>query len=231
MLHRSLLVVSLVMVVLLIVECPRSGQSASKSPADCTWQFAGSYRKPVKLRTGAQATNYTDLNNGQLVTVAQFLQTVCGFDPQVPQQIPNAAMPGLETVRVKLHGFLLGAKFERTGDHDIHVEIGDQVQWHTPHLVVEVPPGPAYCLARTHLCDLIKADVGNTAFLTNDRWILNNPPEVTVTGYIFLDGIHAGNSRDFCHKSGGRGLRAHGLGSQVKGCWEVHPVTAVAAGP
>jgi hypothetical protein len=140
-------------------------------------------------------------------------------------------MPGLETTRVKLSGFLLGAKFERTGDHDIHVEIGDQAQCQTPHLVVEVPPGPAYCQARTNLCNLISAGVGDATFRSKDRWILTNPPAVIVTGYIFLDGVHAGNSRDFCHKSGGRGLRAQGLGSQVQGCWEVHPVTAVERAP
>src|SRR5947209_7249865 len=123
MFRRSLFIAALISALVLLVQYPQPGQSASKSPADCTWQFAGSYRKAMKLRTGANAAGYTDLNNGQPVTVAQFLQTVCSFDSQVPSHIPTSAMQGLETIRVKLRGYLLGAKFERTGDHDIHVEI------------------------------------------------------------------------------------------------------------
>src|SRR5437660_10270024 len=84
----------------------------------------------------------------------------CSVDGDLPSPIPaTKAMPGIETQTVTLDGFLVAAKFEATADHDIHAEIAESPKWETPHVVVEVRPGPAYCDSRKKVGSLVKAEV------------------------------------------------------------------------
>src|SRR4051812_27227720 len=127
---RRLLLAVTVLATLLAPELHQPGQGATKSPSDCDWTFGGKYRKMVKNRTSADAVGYTVLNGGKPISVDQFLTLVKSFDAMVPVPIPaTTAMFGLESIQVKMQGFLLGAKFERSEDKDIHVEIGDVSDW------------------------------------------------------------------------------------------------------
>lgn len=204
-----------------------------KPPDDCDWSFDGSDRKWVKLRTVQQEQNYTKLGSEAApLTLDQLYDTVKSFNDQVPQNlrtVPRSRpMSQLETVRVTVRAFLLGAKFERDGDKDFHAEMGASADWNTRHFVIEVPPGAAYCDARKATWELIKQDrLAHGQSPQTDRHIMNQPVEVLVTGYVFLDAFHGrtSNSRQFHEISGGRGLRKPGGGSKVKGIWEIHPVT------
>src|SRR5262245_5036010 len=99
---------------------------------DCSLSFKGSYRKAVKNRKAADGTNYTNHNNGNAIKVADWFNLVCGFDPQLKGKSITTStnvIDGIETTKVSLEGFLLGARFERnvhTGDgkdNDFHIEI------------------------------------------------------------------------------------------------------------
>lgn len=62
-------------------------------------------------------------NRGRHITVERWYEIVCGLASKVPdkREIPEEeTIPGLETVRVTLKGYLLAAKFERGEDHDVH---------------------------------------------------------------------------------------------------------------
>ncbi len=200
----------------------------AKQPADdCAWQFAGHARKAVKLRTAAQGTTYDNHNNGDPISLDNWFEMVCAFDDQVPAHIPaTKAIKDVETVRVTLRGFLLGARFERDDDHDIHAELGATNDWDTKHVIVEIPPGAEWCQARQALWGLVEDDIRQAhGSLESDRWILHQPPEVLVSGYVFLDSAHG--STNYCHANGGRGLHKGQSGSKVQGLWEIHPVFSV----
>ena len=190
---------------------------------DCSLQFQGSARKAVKLRTKDSGKDYKKVSNGDAISVSDWLKMTCSLDGDVPSQIPaTKAMPGIETQTVTLDGFLVAAKFEATADHDIHAEIAESPKWETPHVVVEVPPGPAYCDARKKLWSLVKAEL--PANSTSTIHVMETPPKVRITGYVFLDSAHG--STKFCKTSGGRGIHHNGT-QQVIGLWEVHPVLEV----
>src|SRR5215216_6324488 len=79
------------------------------------------------------------------------------------------------------------------------------------------------CL-RAAMMGLFRADGGTSA----RRHIFNRPPQVDVTGYLFLDAAHMRARRtDFCTDNGGRGIRAGRGASPVRGIWELHPVTGL----
>src|SRR6516164_6164718 len=54
--------------------------------AGCDLDFAGSARKAVKLRKAGQ--DYKKQNDGDPITVADFLSLVCGLDSEVTKPIP-----------------------------------------------------------------------------------------------------------------------------------------------
>jgi len=87
-----------------------------------------------------------------------------------------------------------------------------------------VPPGPAYCDARKKVWSLVKAEL--PAKSTNTIHVMETPPKVRITGYVFLDSAHG--STKFCQTSGGRGIHHNGT-QQVRGLWEVHPVLEVSS--
>ena len=191
---------------------------------DCSLIFKGSYRKAVKNRKAADGANYTVHNNGDAISVKDWFDLVCGFDPQLKGKnitTSTKAMNGFETVKVTLEGFLLGARFERQvhqgdgKDNDFHVEISDQSKWKSKHVIVEVPPGPEYCEARKRIFDLVKQDGCG-----GDKCILKTPVKIQVTGFVFLDGAHGKT----CLIK--RGMVVGGV-TGAEGAWEIHPVLEV----
>jgi hypothetical protein len=217
---------------------------AAQAPDDCSLTFQGSYREAVELRLPDQS-GYTTFNNGQAITVSQwFNQLADPLDPKVPRkpQTNTPAMPGVETTQVTLTGFLVAVRFERFvpggtehGDNDFHCEIAGQPTWNTDHVVVEVPPGPAYCDARKKVWQMAKDDSAQSGQPLADTHIFAQPPSVAVTGYVFLDGIHARRGTihyaDAIGKAAGRGITGPGKPRKVRGLWEIHPVLSVAAAP
>jgi hypothetical protein len=208
-------------------------EAAQQAPDDCNLQFTGSDRKRVKLRTEADGRNYFRVNGGRPIDIPGWFREVCTLDAAVPALNRISAtrpLDQLETRRVTIRAFLLGAKFESgNGDHDIHAEIGAVANWNTEHVVIEIPPSQTYCNPRTTLWGLVKEDARRAGVRLRDRHILTRPVEILVTGYVFLDSIHARSARrgDFCVQNGGRGIRNQGTGSRVRGLWEIHPVLEV----
>lgn len=192
---------------------------------NCDLPFAGKSRKDVKLRTVADGRRYSTINGGQPISVAQWMAMACStFDPATEgEAIKDSPINGVETQKVTVEGYLMAARFEDGGDHDIHAEIADEPVWSSQnhHVIVEIPPGQAYCAARKQLWDLVADSVKHG----KNYAVLENGPRVTVTGYVFLDTGHGGSH--FCTNSGGRGIKDSGGHSDVRGLWEVHPVLEV----
>ncbi|MBC8028720.1 MAG: hypothetical protein H7Z16_01300 [Pyrinomonadaceae bacterium] len=124
----------------------------------------------------------------------------------------------MEKLTVKLKGFVMAMKLDP--DNDLHIQIADTATpYRQAQIIVEIPPGGAYCDARTKMMELFRADGGMT--LSRGRaYLFSVPPQVDATGYLFLDSHH-GTS---CTRSGGRGIRNGRQTSPVKGTWEIHPV-------
>ena len=68
--------------------------ASAKSPDNCTWGFAAKVRKQVKLRKDADGTNYGTLNNGNPVTVDQWLERLFIHPPGSRHGAAPASQPG-----------------------------------------------------------------------------------------------------------------------------------------
>lgn len=91
-------------------------------------------------------------------------------------------------------------------------------------MVVEIPPGADYCDARSAMMELFRADGGDR--ITGH--VFKHPPQVELTGYLFLDAAHMRAGRtDYCTNNGGRGIHGTLKNSPVRGIWEVHPVVSL----
>lgn len=85
---------------------------------DCSWTYAGSDRAAVKNRSATQRS--TQVNRGRSITVGGWYDLVCPLGNQVPPKSEiseDRPIPGLETMKVILRGFILTVKFERGEDH------------------------------------------------------------------------------------------------------------------
>src|SRR6266487_647347 len=115
-----------VLLLLTVVGMAGAGKSVvfAQAADDCSWTYAGSDRAAVKNRPITQES-YTQVNAGKPITIADWYDLVCPMGKQVPpkSEISDKPMPGLETQKVTLRGFILTAKFERGEDHDIHAEV------------------------------------------------------------------------------------------------------------
>ena len=81
-----------------------------------------------------------------------------------------------------LRAFVLAVK--RDEDNDLHVQIGDNATpYKQPQIIVEIPPSSAYCDGRSNMMNLFRADGGSSLA----KYVFNDPPEVEVTGYLFLE--------------------------------------------
>jgi hypothetical protein len=125
----------------------------------------------------------------------------------------------VEKVTVTLRGFVMAMK--RDPDNDLHVQIADAARpYRQAQIIVEIPPGAAYCDARSKMMDLFLADGGTRL----SGYAFRNPPLVQVTGYLFLDSTHGPS----CTANGGRGIKNGLRTSPVKGTWgEIHPVISL----
>jgi hypothetical protein len=191
----------------------------------CALRFTGSDRKAVKLRR--TNLDYTFHNGGRAVTVADFFAFVCPLDAQVPSRradIPKTEAMEQERVKIKVRAFVLAMK--KDPDNDLHIQIADKAKpYEQQQLIVEIPPGEEFCEVRSMMMGLFRADGGGSL----SKHIFKKPPQVDVTGYLFLDAAHiTGRRSDFCTNNGGRGIKSPKTGrSSVRGIWEVHPVISL----
>jgi hypothetical protein len=152
-----------------------------------------------------------------------------------------------ETIEVKLRCYLLAVRFEKHAaqgdgkDNEFHIEVGGTPAWEGRHVVVEVATGSSSCEARKEAWRLALADAGSDHPTT--LRVFANPPEVVITGYLFVDGWHAHSGMTptkWAQDSGGRGIHKplppvvrhettikKNMPSQVHGLWEIHPVTSL----
>jgi hypothetical protein len=216
---NQLIKLSLAALALLVIATPASAQRA---PDDCSWQSESKLRKAVKLRAAADGKGYTDYNQGRPISIDEWFKLTCGLDTLVPHEIPaDRPIEGAETIRVTVRGYLLGARFERDDDHDIHVELAASSDWNTDHIVLEMSAGAEYCAARKALWKLVRRDG-----CRGDGCILRKPVEVVVTGYLLIGSPQKGVT-DYCHASVGRGMRRGKQESRVRGLWRLQPVLSV----
>ena len=123
-------------------------------------------------------------------------------------------------MRVTLRGFLLGAHFERDGDHDMQAEVAGSPEWASDHVLLELAPGKEYCAARHGLWQLMRKDGCKT-----DSCVMRKPVEVLVTGYLLLGG--AQGTKNYCNAPSARGMHKGDEGSRIRGAWRLQPVFAV----
>ena len=225
-------IVAALSIFLLMIVSPASTQRAPDTsaqrvaPDDCSWESGGAARsgsrKAVKLRTADEGKGYTKQNRGKPISIDEWFKFTCGFDALVPKEIPaDQPIKDAETIRVTLRGYVLGARFMRDGDHDIHVELGASPDWNTDHVVVEMSPGAQYCAARKALWKLVREDG-----CQEDQCILQKPVEVLVTGYVLIGNPPQGVT-DYCHVVGNRGMRKGEQQGRVRGLWRLQPVLSV----
>jgi hypothetical protein len=219
---RTVLIFALIAIVLVFFSVQSGAKtkrhSASNSPPDngCNLRFGGTARKPVKLR--ATNLNYDFHNNGRAISVAEFLQLACSLDDAVTSPVPADRPMDIEKLKIKLRGFVRAMKVDP--DKDLHVQISDtDGSYLQPQIIIEIPPGEAYCDARSAMMELYRTK----AKITNNMF--KDSPFVEVTGYLFLDATHGPS----CTANGGRGLKSRGKNprSPVKGTWEIHPVISL----
>jgi hypothetical protein len=189
-----------------------------RKPDDCSWENKSKARKLVKTRSAEIGKSYINYNDGKPITIAEWYKLTCSLDAKVPKQIPaDTPIEGAETMRVTLHGYLLGAHFEREGDHDMQAEIAAGPEWNTDHVLLELAPGTEYCPARHSLWQLVRKDGCKI-----DQCILRKPVEVLVTGYVFLGG--AQGTKNYCQAQSTRGMHQGDEGSMIRGAWRLQPV-------
>lgn len=158
------------------------------------------------------------------MSVADFFAFTCPLDVRVPTRksdVPEGEAMESEKVKIKIRAFVMAMK--RDPDNDLHVQIADRSRpYSQQQLIVEIPPGEAYCDARSALMAMFRSDGG--ARLSRG-FVFKHPPHVEVTGYLFLDKAHMRARRtDFCTNNGGRGIKGGLAASPVRGIWELHPV-------
>jgi hypothetical protein len=203
-----------------------------QEPDNCKWKSTAVDRAKVKNRA-LKTDRYPKHNNGETITIPEFYDLVCSFNAPAKKDIePDTPIPDFEEKTVTVHGFLLAAKFERGEDHDIHAQIATSKEWNQDQLIIEVPAGGKYCPVRKVLWSLVRKDRETSGSHSNaDSIKFTDPPEVTVTGYLFLDAHHITKKTTpakYCIANGGRGLQKNGKNS-VRGIWELHPTIALAA--
>jgi hypothetical protein len=193
----------------------------------CKLKFLGKpvARKAVKLRPPTK--NYPAFNNGDAISVKKFLNPFClDVSKKVFVKVPSGAAMPIEEQTVTIRAFVLAMKWDKN-DNDLHIQIGDKAKpFNQPQIIVEIPPTNEFCNARTAMMDLYRADSSK-----NDPkdYIFTDPPEVEITGYLFLDAHHGLT----CTSDGGRGIRQKTKGkkapkhSPVKTTWEIHPVISL----
>ncbi|HKG61315.1 MAG TPA: hypothetical protein VKB05_16255 [Pyrinomonadaceae bacterium] len=201
-----------------------SSSFVAQTDNGCKLKFLGkdSARKAVKLRPTTK--NYRKYNDGDPLSVKEFLNPLC-FDvsKKVFKKVPTGAAMPIEEQTITLHAFVLAMKHD-DNDNDLHIQVGDKPKpFNQPQVIVEIPPTNKFCDARTAMMNLFRADGGQG---DPKDYFFKNPPEVEITGYLFLDSHHGLT----CTGDGGRGIRKKVKGkpapkrSPVRTTWELHPV-------
>lgn len=214
-------------------------QAAFCAPDDCTLPFTGSYRATIKRR--AANLPYPKYNNGnpidlnQWFTLTEQLETHLGTKgSSVPK---TQIIKGVEDIQIAVKAYLLAVRFEKNvkkgdgKDNEFHIEIGATPNWQEAHAVVEVTTGTPSCSARKNAWKMAVADsTAAHAKTPTTLRVFAKPPQVLITGYVFVDGIHAHGvmtAQKWAHDSGGRGIQYNKLPSQVNGLFEIHPVISL----
>ena len=212
---------------LLVVLIFLSPAFVAQTDNGCKLKFGGkeSARKAVKLRPPTK--DYPKFNNGDPISVKEFLSPFClNVSKKVFKKVPTGAAMPVEEQTITLRAFVLAMKLDKN-DNDLHIQVADKPKpFNQPQIIVEIPPTNKFCDARTAMMDLYRADGGK-----NDPkdYIFTDPPEVEITGYLFLDSHHGLT----CTSDGGRGIRKKSKSkkspkhSPVKTTWEIHPVISL----
>ncbi len=208
------------------------------SDKSCELEYEGSVRKEVKLRP--PGLSYEKANDGKTLTVPEWFSMLCGrrYESLLRDKFPQDAAHESEHLWVRIRAYVLLVKSEE--DNDYHIQVAARPEWsvNNPQIIIEIPPGANYCLARQNFEALLIADggkvsnnkTGDRKTQVSKRYFFKNPPLVEISGYLFLDAHHRRrDSVDLCRSDGGRGVKGKEDGqklqdSPVQGLWEIHPV-------
>ncbi len=230
---------------LLNTACKSATQNTTQSQSQdnfsdksCELKYDGSDREEVKLRP--PGLSYEKANGGNVLTVSDWFSMLCGrrYESLLRDKFPQDAAHESEHLFVKIKAHILLVKSEE--DNDYHIQVAERPEWSTsnPQIIVEIPPGASYCLARQNFEALLLADggrvsnkeTGDRRTQVSKRYFFKNPPLAEISGYLFLDAHHRRkDSADLCKSDGGRGVKGKENGqslqdSPVQGLWEIHPV-------
>lgn len=219
---RLLLLLSILVVTLV------KSMDAQESPG-CELEFAGKSRVHPKNRLLNEGAEYAVHGDAEPLVLSEWFELTCDLEKDLPKKVGSLpeVIEGAETVRVTVRAHLMAVKLS-PDDNDFHVQIGPTTKWTGGQVVVEIPPGQAFCDARTTVFEIAQADReefgGNS--IKKGR-ILRRRPLVDVTGFIFFDGHH-GSPKNGCKKPHASGIRGpKRKTSPVKGLFEIHPVTSL----
>jgi hypothetical protein len=227
---RAAVLLIVFLIATLFVSSPAYAQK--QEPDNCKWKSTAVDRAKVKNRA-LKLDRYPKHNNGESITISEFYDLVCSFNaPAKKDIVTKLPIPDLEEKTLTVRGFLVAAKFERGQDHDIHAQVAASKEWDQDQLIIEVPAGGKYCPVRKALWSLVRKDRETSgSHSKGDTIKFDDPPKVTVTGYLFLDAHHITKKTTpakYCIDNGRRGLQKNKK-SSVRGLWELHPTIAIAA--
>jgi len=89
------------------------------------------------------------------------------------------------------------------------------------HVIVEIPPGQKYCVARQALWQLAKDDA--SPHQPTHTYYFQHPKKIQVAGFVFYDKAPSHTDNGDCTANGGRGLHKNGAPSMVHGLWNSTP--------
>jgi hypothetical protein len=209
---------------------PPSFSAQRIEPDDCRWTSNAHDRNRIKNRAPIP-DRYLMFNGGRPISIAKFYDVVCKLKAPAKADVPpNVPIQKLEEETMTVRGFLLAVKFERGEDHDIHAQISDSANWNSDQLIIEIPAGRQFCHVRRTLWNMVRQDRQDSrSRASGDSWAFRHPPQVVVSGYLFLDSHHIKknmNPEDYCNGNGDRGLSRNNV-NRVRGIWELHPVIAI----
>jgi hypothetical protein len=101
---------------------------------------------------------------------------------QVQDPVPTKTAMVVERQTVTIRALLFAMK--RDPDNDLHIQIGDKAKpFKQDQITVEIPLTNKFCDVRTAMMGLLRAENENAPL----QYVFNNPPEVELTAYLFLN--------------------------------------------
>ncbi|HMW37753.1 MAG TPA: hypothetical protein PKA72_15460 [bacterium] len=201
----------------------------------CDASFYGHGRVPVKLRTPVY-----DSSAATPMRVAQFFRWAQSQDTLVKNinSLPESeAVAGLEDRSLCVEGYALAIRYDHKDglyqkDNSLYLEMTDSPRWDTPHLIVRIPPGDAYCEARKLVWNIAHWDAASAKEnISSGMRLMRRPVRLRVTGFLYInpETKRKYDERGISYQTKGvpNGIRRKKTEPQTQGVWEIQPTYRV----